>query len=523
VGPGSSSGASTGSSGGTSPTATAGSSGGSSSGSSSGSAVPSACQAAGTTVQTVARDQYVATTSAAGSFPLLASGQAAPLVVSSTDFPGVLLVAKLLQTDLKNVGGVSPQLVMDTVPASARQVVIIGTVGTSPLINQLVQANKLDVSGVTGRWETFVTQVVSSPMAGVDQALVIAGSDKRGTIYGMLDLSTQSGVSPWYWWADVPIAPQTALYVSPGQHTLGTPAVKYRGLFINDENPALLGMVNEKFGGFKQSFYSKVFELLLRLKANYLWPAMWGKAFNVDDSGNEALADQYGIVMGTSHQEPMMRAQQEWDSLDAGAWDYTTNAPELRTFWTGGVKRMGSFESLVTIGMRGENDTSLSTTTNISLLTQIMTDQRTILKTVTGKDPATIPQVWTVYKDIQAYYDQGVMAPDDVTTVFADDNWGNLRRLPAAGAPARGGGYGIYYHYDYVGSPRDYKWLNTNTISRVWEQMHLANAYGVNQLWLVNVGDIKPMEFPLQFFMDYAWNPDMWPAGSPSRRRSPTF
>lgn len=512
-GGGSGEGAGTSSGGGPGGAASTGSGGSTSSGSSSATGVPQVCQPVDTTVPTVPRDRYVTNANASGSFPLLASGQAAPLVVSSSDFPGVLRIAKQLQSDLNNIGGVSPQLV-DTVPAASHAVVIIGTIGKSPVINQLVQAGKLDVSKASGRFETFVTQVVNQPMAGVDQALVIAGSDKRGTIYGMLDLSTQSGVSPWYWWADVPIPPQKALYVLPGAHTLGTPTVKYRGFFVNDESPALSGMVKEKFGGYKQAFYSKVFELLLRLKANYLWPAMWGSAFNTDDPGNEALADDYGIVMGTSHQEPMMRAQKEWDSLDASAWDYTTNTDAIRKFWTGGIQRMGSFESLVTIGMRGENDTSLSPTTNISLLQQIMSDQRTILQTVTGKDPSKTPQVWTIYKDIQAYYNQGVSAPDDVITVFSDDNWGNLLRLPPADAPARAGGYGIYYHYDYVGGPRSYKWLNTNPISRVWEQLHIAYAYGGGQLWLVNVGDIKPMEFPTQFFFDYAWDPDRWPAAS---------
>jgi hypothetical protein len=243
---------------------------------------------------------------------------------------------------------------------------------------------------------------------------------------------------------------------------------------------------------------------------------MWDpKMFNVDDPMNAPLADEYGIVMGTSHEEPMMRNQAEWDAEDGGlgAWDYATNSANLNTWWTGGITRMGSKESLVTIGMRGENDTSLASTTDVPLLESIITDQRGIIGTATGKAASTVPQIWTIYKDIEAYYDQGERAPTDVITSFTDDNFGNLVRLPTDATPPAGG-YGLYYHYDYVGTPRDYKWINTNPIARVWEQLQLAYANGITSEWIVNVGDIKPMEFPISFFFDYAWNPNRIAAGN---------
>jgi hypothetical protein len=456
---------------------------------------------------------YVTTTSGAGSFTLAAGSSVAPLVVNAADHAGVRRVLGHLRADLQRVTGTQPALSMDTIPSGAREVVIVGTLGRSELVDGLVTSGKLDVTGVTGKWETFVVQVVEAPMANVDRALVIAGSDKRGTIYGIYDVSQRIGVSPWYFWADVPSPRQTNLYVAAGRYASGEPKVKYRGIFINDENPALLGWVNQTYSGFNVRFYEKVFELMSRMRANYLWPAMWGKAFNADDAMNPTLADEYGIVMGTSHHEPMSRAQAEWASggnTDA-QWNYGADAARVRTFWQGGITRMGTRETYVTLGMRGNGDMPLEGL-SVSLLQQIVSDQRNILQTVTGRNPNTIPQVWALYKEVQDFYDQGMQVPADVTLLFADDNWGNVRRLPDVGAPARAGGYGVYYHFDYVGDPRSYKWLNTNPIARVWEQMHLSYRKGVDRMWIVNVGDIKPMEFPTEFFLDFAWNPDAWPA-----------
>jgi hypothetical protein len=459
--------------------------------------------------------EYVTTEDGSGHFPLSVEGQTVPLVASSGDYPGVLRVLGHLQADMGRVIGVEPELLQDEV-GSSRQIVLAGTLGHSALVDRLVQEDKLDVADVQGRWETFVLQVVDSPLPDVDRALVIAGSDKRGTIYGVYDLSAQMGVSPWYYWADIPVVRRGQLYVVPGRYTRGEPAVRYRGIFINDEDPALNRWVNRIFGSYNDSFYEKVFELMLRLKANYLWPAMWGKAFNADDSDNQPLADEFGIVMGTSHHEPMMRAEVEWDGEGHSSeeWDYTVNEAALREFWAEGIRRMGSYESIVTVGMRGKGDTPMTAEADIELLEGIVADQRSILAEVTGRQPSSIPQVWTLYKEVQDYYDMGMEVPDDVTLLLADDRWGNLRKVPKPDAEARSGGFGVYYHYDFVGAPRSYKWINTNPISRVWEQMHLAYRHGVDRVWIVNVGDIKPMEFPTEFFLDYAWDPESWSAES---------
>ncbi len=456
---------------------------------------------------------YVVFQKGAGDFALSASGKSAALFASSKDFAGVIIALKNLRSDFKKVTGAEPDLSTDKIP-DAREIVVAGTIGKSPLIDKLIDEKKLDVDGIKGKWETFLTEVIDKPFPGVDRALVVAGSDKRGTIYDIYDISDRIGVSPWYYWADVPVKKHNSLYITPGRHSLGEPAVKYRGIFINDEAPALSGWVQEKFGGFNHKFYVKVFELLLRLKANYLWPAMWSAMFNDNDSLNPKLANEYGIVMGTSHQEPMMRAWKEWAKYGKGPWNYQTNSEELDKFWREGIKRMDDYESIVTIGMRGNGDEAMSDTANIGLLEKIVKKQREIIHEVTGKNPSQIPQVWALYKEVQDYYDKGMRVPDDVTLLFCDDNWGNIRRLPALDAKPREGGYGIYYHFDYVGGPRNYKWLNTNQIERVWEQMHLAYEYGVKNIWIVNVGDIKPMEFPISFFMDYAWNPGKWNAGN---------
>ena len=447
-----------------------------------------------------------------GRFALAVGGRPAPLVASSRDFPGVLRAVRSLQADLGRVTGRAPAVALDALP-TARQVVVVGTLGRSPLVDGLVRAGAVDTGGVAGRWEAYLVQVVERPWPGVERALVVAGSDKRGTVYGAYDLSAQIGVSPWSWWADVPVRARSELYVLAGRRAMGPPAVRYRGIFINDEAPALSGWVQATFGGFNHRFYEKVFELVLRLRGNYLWPAMWQPhAIYADDSLSGDLADEYGIVLGTSHHEPMLRAHDEWRRFGSGPWNYEQNADALRAFWREGIRRMGSRESIVTIGMRGDGDMPMSAQANIALLERIVADQRGIIAEVTGRDPAGVPQLWALYKEVQEYYDRGMRVPDDVTLLFSDDNWGDVRRLPARDAPPRAGGYGLYYHFDYVGGPRNYKWINTNAVPRIWEQLHLAYAYGVDRIWIVNVGDIKPMELPTQFFLDYAWDPARWPA-----------
>ncbi len=454
---------------------------------------------------------YISSEKIPGAFALAAGGRAAPLCISSQDYPGVIRVLKHFQADIERVTNDKPDVSIDTIP-DGEEIVIIGTLGKSPLIAQLVSDEKLDVADIAGQWEASLIQVIEHPFPKVRSALVIVGSDKRGTIFGMFDLSEQIGVSPWYWWADVPAKKKTDIYVLPGRHRLGPAKVKYRGIFINDEAPALSDWAYEKFGGFNAKFYEHVFELILRLKGNFLWPAMWGRAFYDDDPENPRLADEYGVVIGTSHHEPMMRAHDEWRRYGSGPWNYEKNEAKLREFWTEGIRRMGNYESIVTLAMRGDGDEPMSEEANIELLQRIVKDQRDILKAVTGKDITTIPQVWALYKEVQEYYDKGMRVPEDVTLLLCDDNWGNLRKLPKLDDPPRAAGYGIYYHFDYVGGPRNYKWLNTNQISRVWEQMHLAYEYGARHIWIVNVGDIKPMEFPISFFLNYAWNPEQFPA-----------
>jgi hypothetical protein len=436
-------------------------------------------------------------------------GHAVPLVVSDKDWPGVIRAVGDLGRDVGRITG-HDALVMKDAASAENEVVLIGTIGKSPLIDELVREHKLDVSGIAGMWESAVTTVVDRPMPGVRRALVIAGADKRGTIYGIYDLSEQIGVSPWFWWADVRVPHAEALYVKPGRYVQPVPAVKYRGIFFNDEAPALSGWTKEKFGGMNSQFYTKVFELLLRLKANFLWPAMWNNAFATDDPLNAKLADEYGIVMGTSHEEPMMRAEKEWAREHHGAWDYSTNQSEIDEFWREGMERDKNYEQVVTLGMRGHGDTPMSATANTKLLERIVADQREILKQTVNPDLTKVPQVWALYKEVQGYYENGMRVPDDVTLLWSDDNWGDLRRLPTAEERKRSGGAGIYYHFDYVGGPRSYKWLNVIPITKVQEQMHLALNYGADRLWVVNVGDGKPMEFPIEFFLDYARTPQRW-------------
>jgi hypothetical protein len=448
-----------------------------------------------------------------GALALVSGSAAAPIIASDNDWPGVLRAAGDLREDIARVTGLRPTLETTRLPACA-DAVIIGTVGRSAVIDGMIASGRIDVREIRGKWESFLMQVVDNPVPGIARALVIAGSDKRASIYGIYELSEQSGVSPWYWWADVPVRRHESLYVPPVRRVEGEPAVRYRGIFLNDEAPALAGWAKEKFGGFNHAFYGRLFELLLRLRANYLWPAMWDNAFNEDDPENPRLADEYGIVMGTSHHEPMLRAQQEWKRHGSGPWNFADNADVLTRFWTEGIRRNKDYESIVTIGMRGDGDLPMSQQSNIELLQRIVGVQRGIIAKEMGGDATRVPQLWALYKEVQHYFEKGMRVPDDVTLLWCDDNWGNIRRLPTDAERQRAGGAGIYYHFDFVGGPRSYKWLNTYPISKVWEQMHLASEYDARRIWIVNVGDLKPMEFPIEFFLRYAWAPNRWPSAS---------
>ncbi|RYZ48093.1 MAG: glycosyhydrolase, partial [Chitinophagaceae bacterium] len=415
------------------------------------------------------------------------------IVYDAADDSLVRIASQHLQQDVESVSG--KKLPVATKLGLAKNIILIGNLQKSRFIQQLVAEKKLSVTVLQNRWEGYKIQVVKAPFKGVAQALVIVGSDRRGAAFGTFELSKQIGVSPWHWWADVPAQKASQLYVQPGAVLVDSPKVKYRGIFINDEAPALSNWSREKFGGFNHKFYEKVFELILRLKGNYLWPAMWGNAFYDDDPQNRQVADNYGVVIGTSHHEPLMRAHDEWRRHGKGKWNYDSNAVALQQFWKEGMQRATN-EKIVSVGMRGDGDEPMSRETATALLERIVTDQRQIIADVTRKPATETPQLWALYKEVQDYYDKGMRVPDDVTLLLADDNWGNIRRLPKLTDPKRAGGHGIYYHFDYVGGPRNYKWLNTNNLARVWEQMHLAWRHGVDRIWIVNVGDIKPMELP---------------------------
>lgn len=434
-------------------------------------------------------------------FPLVGKNNTATLVIDSLDHAGVKIALGNLQKDISLVTDKTPNI---SFRRNGEHNVFIGSLDHSSLIQNLIKEYHIDVSAIQGKWEAYII----TTLPGKPENMIVIGSDKRGTIFGIYELSKQIGVSPWNWWADVPTTKKKQLYIKADGVTDSGPKVQYRGIFINDEAPALSGWVFEKYGGFNHQFYEHVFELILRLKGNFLWPAMWGRAFYDDDSLNPVLADKYGVVISTSHHEPLMRAHDEWRRYGKGDWNYNTNPENLRAFWKKGMERMGTNESLVTIGMRGDGDEPMTEGTAIELLEGIVKDQRTIIEEVTGKPAAETPQVWALYKEVQDYYDQGMRVPDDVTLLISDDNWGNIRKLPNPTEKPRKGGYGIYYHYDYVGGPRSYKWINVTQISRVYEQMSLAYAYNARKIWIVNVGDIKPMEYPISFFLDYAWNPE---------------
>lgn len=329
------------------------------------------------------------------------------------------------------------------------------------------------------------------------------------------------GVSPWYDWADVPVERHDSIFVNKGIYTDGEPAVRYRGIFLNDEAPCLTFWVKNTYGtGYgDHRFYQRVFELVLRLRGNMMWPAMWGWAFYADDPENEKTADEMGVVMSTSHHEPMARNHQEYarNRKGWGPWNYQKNKANLQKFFREGIERMKGTEQIVTIGMRGDGDEAMSEEADTKLMTNIINDQRKIIADVTGKKASETPQVWALYKEVLDYYDKGMKVPDDVTLLLCDDNWGNVRRVPNAKERKHKGGWGLYYHVDYVGAPRNSKMLNVTPVQNPWEQLTLAYENGIDRLWILNVGDLKPMEYPISQFMDMAWNPHKYSANNITR------
>lgn len=439
---------------------------------------------------------------------LLNANNQVEIYMDTNDCKGVSYAAHALLKDIKSVSGATATLTSDAgflkKADTVRPAILVGTIGHSAAIDQLVKQKRINGNLLKGKREKFIITLI-------DGQLVIAGSDRRGTIYGIYELSQQMGVSPWYDWADVPIEHHDSIFVNKGIYTDGEPAVRYRGIFLNDEAPCLTSWVKNTYGTEygDHRFYQRVFELVLRLRGNMMWPAMWGWAFYADDPENEKTADEMGVVMSTSHHEPMARNHQEYarNRKGWGPWNYQKNKANLQKFFREGIERMKGTEQIVTIGMRGDGDEAMNEEADTKLMTNIINDQRKIIADVTGRKASETPQVWALYKEVLDYYDKGMKVPDDVTLLLCDDNWGNVRRVPNAKERKNKGGWGLYYHVDYVGAPRNSKMLNVTPVQNPWEQLTLAYENGIDRLWILNVGDLKPMEYPISQFMDMAWNP----------------
>ncbi len=451
-------------------------------------------------------------------FPLATSGAAASLILEPGLDSAVARAANDLAADITRVSGIAPST-LSTLPSSARAAVLVGIAGHSPLLDRLAAAGKLNLQPLAGAWETFVIQTVAQPFPGIDQALVVAGSDRRGAIYGLYEISSAIGVSPWHWWADVPPAHRDSLVFAAGTHRFGPPSVKYRGIFLNDEDwglqPWAAKTFDPEYGDIGPRTYAKVFELLLRLRANTLWPAMHActRAFN-SDPANARLADSYGIVMGTSHAEPMLRNNvREW-TAPKDDYNYIANRDGVRRYWEERVAANARYESIYTLGMRGIHDSAMvgpkTDAERIATLERIFADQRALLAQYVAPTAERVPQIFCAYKEVLELYRQGLRVPDDVTIVWPDDNFGYVRNFASPAERVRSGGFGVYYHVSYLGRPLSYLWLCTTPPALIWEEMRKAYDHGADRLWIVNVGDIKPAEIPTEFFLQMAWDIDRW-------------
>ncbi|WP_232381096.1 glycosyl hydrolase 115 family protein [Paenibacillus tianjinensis] len=467
---------------------------------------------------------------------LVKQGEAAKIYLDPTakEYDGLRRVAGSFAEDINLVTGATPEIITRKEQLGSTAV-IAGAVGGNDLIDTLIEAGKLDVTSIRNKRECYIIRLVEQPADGVDQALVIAGSDKRGTIYGIYTLSELIGVSPWVYFADV--LPEKKPLLEIPDHLLNRaskePSVKYRGIFLNDDWPSLGSWVTGAFGDFNEDFYDKVFELILRLKGNYLWPAMWSAEFSLNGKShplaNARHAEEYGIVMGTSHHEPLFRAGSEWQKVyeqygTSNLWDFARNRQAITAFWEDGIKRNKDYSNLITLGMRGESDSALegSDRENIELLKDIIRTQKALLKKYNLEHA---PQILAVYKEVEKYWYgsdevEGLKEWDvlnDVTILLADDNFGNLRKIPAGEEQQRSAGWGMYYHFDYHGGPHSYEWLNTSPLEKTWEQMCMAFDYGIRDVWIVNVGDLKPMELPISYFLDLAYDFEAWGTGAINR------
>ncbi len=478
-----------------------------------------------------------ALTDASAAFPLVADGRAAALVVSPDDAKVVHLAARDLARDIASITGIAPPSAGAVAPnrpsprdATAPRV-LLGTLGHASEIDALVTSGALDVGDLRGAWESFLIATLAPPAVPAP-TLVIVGSDRRGTAFGIYELSQQIGVSPWHWWADVAPEKKSELFIPDGTRRFGPPSVKYRGIFLNDEDWGLQPWAATTFepenGGIGQKTYAKIFELLLRLKANTLWPAMHActKPFNADPR-NAALADDYAIVMGSSHAEPMLRNNvREWPHDRAADYNYVTNRAGVRAYWEERVRTNGRYENLWTLGMRGIHDSAIqgakTDVERIAILEQVFADQRAMLAEhaspcrAGSPDPAannpapSIPQIFCAYKEVLDLYRDGLRVPDDVTIVWPDDNFGYVRNFASAEERQRSGGFGVYYHISYLGRPLAYLWLCTTPPALIWSEMTKSYAHGADRVWIVNVGDLKPAEIGTEFFLRLAWDVKQW-------------
>jgi len=454
-----------------------------------------------------------------GDFILIANGHASPILIEATTPHPVARTADDLRTDIERISGIIPLILPALPKQSTRTLVIAGVVGQSPLLGELIAKGKLDVHDLAGAWESFVIAVIDQPFPGVEQALVIAGSDTRGAIYGLYDLSETIGVSPWFWWADVAPKKQTTLAIAAGTHRFGPPSVKYRGIFLNDEDWGLQPWAAKTFepetGDIGPKTYAKICELLLRLKANTLWPAMHKctQAFNAD-ARNRRVAGDYAIVMGSSHAEPMLRNNvSEWTAPPED-FNYLTHRDDVLAYWEKRVEENGRFDNIYTLGMRGIHDSKMqgpkTDPERIRILEQIFADQRAMIARHVRPEVDQVPQMFCAYKEVLPLYRQGLRVPDDVTLVWPDDNFGYVRNFATPAERQRSGASGVYYHLSYLGAPLSYLWLSTTPPALVWEEMHKAYEHGADRIWIANVGDLKPAEIPTEFFLQMAWDIKRW-------------
>ena len=468
------------------------------------------------------------------------SGGVCDIVVDAEDFKGVRMIAGEHARDISLVCGKLPNVVDSIEKAASKSVIVAGTLGKSKIIDNLAEKGLIDTSAVSGKREVFSLTVLKNPFdgrSGIEEALVICGSDKRGTIYGLFDVSERIGVSPLVYWGDVvPKQKSEVLLSLDSAFVSKVPSVRYRGLFINDDWPAFGGWSKKRFGGYNAKAYDHVFKLILRLKGNYLWPAMWTGQFWDDGPGllNAELADTYGIIVGASHHEPMCRAGAEWQHIykkygDDNTWSFISNKDAITEFWRDGLKRSKDFENLITIGMRGENDSLLlgknaTLEDNINVLRNVINTQNQLMKEIVDPELSNIPRMLALYYEVEDFYHgdkntKGLKnwdALDGVTLMLCDDTYGNLRFIPDDSDRDHNGGFGMYYHYDYHGASISYEWMNTNRLSKTWEQMTMAYDYGIRDLWIVNLGDIKGLEYPLCYFMALAYDFEKYGTTAPN-------